>query len=445
MSGPKYSAAELERMRQEQLERERLEALKRLKEAQENYRRAQDKAAKLKKSAEQMADGLPGYCSASVKSSARRILSGLTAEDLSGSSDPGELNLAAQRLAERKEAVSHELDALFGTISARMNTLREMNRSGVKKSFVDMAAEQSGQAIRPGFLDFSGRCEADSLAEKVRQLRDYFGRNAQLTQHPEERRFDEACAAKLQQILDGNLTAADGDRIRALQQAMYNEEAELRRRIKEFSDRYADYVAVAAVLHMAPKPPSGFQSLDALQKELDELMALYRKKDEMDYIADQINEVMIDLGYGFVTSKVLMRKDHSEADCSLYQADERTGIAVYTDQSGTVMMRMAVLGEDGDITDEDRDFSYQRQIDFCAGHKDIVDALAERGIFFKQISYAAPDRKHTYKHTMQSGSISTGNTGTVSRGADNNDIVLQRIKINRRRRRRGTGKAMHAV
>ena len=45
MSGPKLSAAELERLRQEQLERERIAALLRLQNAQTSYR---DTCAKMK-------------------------------------------------------------------------------------------------------------------------------------------------------------------------------------------------------------------------------------------------------------------------------------------------------------------------------------------------------------------------------------------------------------
>ena len=122
----------------------------------------------------------------------------------------------------------------------------------------------------------------------------------------------------------------------------------------------------------------------------------------------------------------------------MYQADDQTGIAVYTDQAGAVMMRMTVLGDDTDITDEDKDFSYQRQIDFCAGHQDIVNALAERGVYLKQKSYLEPDKKHTYKVNMKA----TGST--VQKDADGH-MVLKKTKVDRRKRRRANKKKVRAM
>lgn len=200
---------------------------------------------------------------------------------------------------------------------------------------------------------------------------------------------------------------------------------------------YEEYLALAAMTDALPQKAEDFSDREMLRREINKLSDAYRKKDEMDYIADQINEVMADFGYTFVTSKVLTRQDDAETDYSLYQADEETGVEVYTDQAGTVMMRMAVLGGDPMVTEEDRAFSYQRQIDFCAGHVELVEALAERGIYLKQKSYEAPDRKFTYKiRIAKEGDTSTGNAvqkSTAERGID------------RRRRRRAGSKKMRTM
>lgn len=147
---------------------------------------------------------------------------------------------------------------------------------------------------------------------------------------------------------------------------------------------------------------------------------------------------LLGLGYGLVTSRVLTRKDQSEMDCSLYQADDQTGIAIYTDQSGAVMMRMTVLGDNTDITEDDRDFSLQRQIDFCAGHTDIVDALAERGVYLKQKSYLEPDKEHTYKVNMNA-------IGSTIQKDTNGQNVLKKKMVDRRKRRRANKKKVRAM
>ena len=151
----------------------------------------------------------------------------------------------------------------------------------------------------------------------------------------------------------------------------------------------------------------------------------------MDYIADQINQVMIEFGYSFVSSKVLQKEGGSEADYSLYAADTDTGIEVYTDQSGSVLMRVAVLGDDPQITAHDQDFSYQRQLDFCASHMDLVEALAEKGILLRQKNYYAPDKKHTAKVAVGKNIVS-------------NAAVRRRVE-DRRGRRRGKRAKMRSL
>ena len=198
-----------------------------------------------------------------------------------------------------------------------------------------------------------------------------------------------------------------------------------------------EYYALAVITDTTPKNPSDFENEDSIKTEIKRLRYMYRKQDEMDYIADQINDAMVDLGYSFVTSRVLTKKDQGETDFSLYKADEKTGIAVYTDQTGAVMMRMTVLGDDPTITEDDREFSYQRQIDFCAGHPDLVNALAERGVFLKQKSYQEPDRKHTFK--IDVSGKGTIKTDTIA------DKDMSRQKIDRRRRRRASSKKVRTM
>lgn len=102
------------------------------------------------------------------------------------------------------------------------------------------------------------------------------------------------------------------------------------------------------------------------------------------------------------------------------------------------MMRMTVLGDDADITDDDRDFSFQRQIDFCAGHPDIVEALAQRGVYLKQKSYLEPDKKYTYK-------VNTGTSKAAAKKDANGRTIMKKVKVDRRKRRRANKKKMRAM
>ena len=55
------------------------------------------------------------------------------------------------------------------------------------------------------------------------------------------------------------------------------------------------------------------------------------------------------------------------------------------------MMQMTMLGE-GAATKEEEEISYQRQLDFCSAHPDIVEALARKGVLLKQVNYLRPLR-----------------------------------------------------
>lgn len=168
------------------------------------------------------------------------------------------------------------------------------------------------------------------------------------------------------------------------------------RRIRQSEALYQEYCVLCGVLGLNSGPAGAFADEKTLEKAVTDLKERYRKKDEMDYIASQINEVMIQLGYRFVSSTALQRKDGSEYDYSLYQADADAGISIYTDESGAVMMQMTNLG-DGAVTSRDEDESYQMQLDFCASHPDIVQALAARGVLLRQVNYLPPSRKYVVK------------------------------------------------
>lgn len=194
--------------------------------------------------------------------------------------------------------------------------------------------------------------------------------------------------------------ASAKDTVKRTLESILNEHQEYLRVIRERASLYDDYCALSSIQGATPRPAGAFASVKALEAEIERLQTAYKKKDEMDFIATQINQVMIDLGYQFVSSTSLQRQNGSEYDYSLYQADEETGISIYTDESGAVMMQLTTIGE-GAITAQDEEENYQRQLDFCASHPDIVNALMEKGVFLKQTNYEPPDRKHTKKTTVK--------------------------------------------
>lgn len=436
MSGPKLSAAEIERRRQEQLERERQEALRRLREAQKTYRLACDKIEDTKRYALSLLSQIDDMYSGDARKAADAILSTLKVRTISDDKDTQAYLAAAGTMENDAQKVVSDLDRSLSVFLSRSKADQKLTKADSVHQSFQAYMSLSNDPIDVSTIDFKSNYDRNQLLDKINQILIHYKWVSVHGKTDLIRQYAVKAEGKIQSIVD-NKRLKDSDVVNQVQ-SVINEEADIIRRETEITALYDDYVAIATMADVIPKNPSDFADAQAIKKDIADLNCKLRKKDEMDYIADQINDAMISLGYGLVTSRVLTRKDQSEMDCSLYQADDETGIAIYTDQTGAVMMRMTVLGDDSDITEDDRDFSLQRQIDFCAGHADIVDALAERGVYLKQKSYLEPDKKHTYKVNMNA-------TGSTVQKDANGQTILKKDKVDRRKRRRANKKKVRAM
>lgn len=436
MSGPKLSAAEIERRRQEQLERERQEALRRLREAQKIYRLACDKIEDTKRYALSLLSQIDDMYRGDARKAADAILSILKVRTISDDKDTQAYLAAAGDMENDVQKVVSDLDRSLSVFLTRSKADQKLTKADSVHQSFQAYMSLSNDPIDVSIIDFKSNYDRNQLLDKINQILIHYKWVSVHGKTDLIRQYAVKAEGKIQSIVD-NKRLKDSDVVNQVQ-SVINEGADIIRRETEITALYDDYVAIATMADVIPKNPSDFADAQAIKKDIADLNCKLRKKDEMDYIADQINDAMISLGYGLVTSRVLTRKDQSEMDCSLYQADDETGIAIYTDQTGAVMMRMTVLGDDSDITEDDRDFSLQRQIDFCAGHADIVDALAERGVYLKQKSYLEPDKKHTYKVNMNA-------TGSTVQKDANGQTILKKDKVDRRKRRRANKKKVRAM
>lgn len=434
MSGPKLSEAELERLKKEELERRRREELRLLKEAQGAYRQICGRLQMLKDYAVDCLNGLEPVGRRDARIRLDQVTGALKEEPVQNVQLPQSYYEAGERMKARLREAEEEIRAVLGKFAARAAAVRQADHAaGVRGSFQAFAAEREApvDVIR---MDF--RCQYDQQRLKIQLLdfRKHLSEACRKTGCPELLHFARRAEAGLQALEAELARGRDAGQVQSALQRLINEEEEILLGWRQKRALYGTYLALAALTGTDPKEPSDLPARADLEGEIERLEALYREQDEMDYIADQINDVMAEQGYGFVSSRVLTGKDQRETDHSLYQADSRTGISVFTDRSGAVMMRMTVLGDDPAVTEADRDFSYERQIDFCAAHPEIAEALALRGVFLKQKSYLAPDRKYTYKMSA------AGRTADRTSGAGQAPR-----KIDRRKRRRAGGKKMRAL
>lgn len=436
MSGPKLSQAEIERMRQERLEQERQAALKRLMAAQAHYRGVCSRVDAIKTDTRDLLGRMDSVYKADIEMRINSILDGFNIICVADVKSPGSYNEASKKMETLIMAISEELDKTIADVSKRDSTAKALTDANTAYQTFNVIVDVMGEEIKPVKIDFKSDYDVKKLRKEIELLYLHFLTLSKREDAPDIRGFSFEAAEKLKIIVGAEVSRDNYAKVRSVLQKMINDEQELVRIWNERRKLYDEYHALAVMTDNAPKNSNDFENAEAIKLEIKRLRYLFKKQDEMDYIADQINEAMVDLGYSFVTSRVLTRNNSGETDFSLYKADNQTGIAVYTDQSGAVMMRMTVLGDDPFVTEEDRDFSYQRQIDFCAGHPDLVAALAERGVFLKQKSYQEPDRKHTYKIDMSGNK--TAKVNVTSKKDDSQ-------KIDRRRRRRASSKKVRAM
>ncbi|MGI6500033.1 MAG: hypothetical protein ACOX1S_03975 [Anaerostipes sp.] len=434
MSGPKLSKAKLEKMRQEALARQREEMLRQLRIAQGTYRTACNAIDEFKKNVWEIVQQCDWETLDFKRETLVQELDELQYISVGNRSDKEAYYVAAEemnRQLKKKEEKNYKM--ISSLIAMTKNLQNIKNNQKDIKNFQD-AFDHKQDIVRSVSIDF--RCQKDKtiLLQEMAKLLAHFQNN---TRDNIISKFSLEKAKELQAIREQVLQWKDYTEDMLYQvyqsmQNMINEEVEEIRLGKEKNELYEQYLALAAVNQIHPIGPGGFESTEKLREAIKRLQYQYQKQDEMNYIADQINEVMIDLGFDIVSTEVL-QKDDSQMDYSLYQADKDSGIAIYTNDSGLVMMRMTVLGDGGPIMEEDKELSYQRQIDFCSAHPEIVQAIREKGIILKQNSYCSPSKDYTYKVDVKKKKAdSVQKNGTTK-------------KIKRRGRRHGKDQKMRAL
>lgn len=433
MSGPKLSEAELERLRQEQLERERQEALKKLMDARRQYTGVCDEVRLIKNSLLQSFNKIDAVYRSNIESEMMTLLNDVADKPIM-SSNPEDYLSATKNLSGRIGSWKRKIEVLLLGAQDKINNENDISDRNASLQSISLDDLKYAGEIEPMYIDFSCQYDMEYIKKILIKAKEHYEQRLKSQSELRLVSFDKKALQAILQMIDKPLSL---DEVKKRVQQIINEEENQIRLLKQFDALYEEYEAISMIIGIVPKAKDEMTQ-EILKNEIDNLKEEYKCRDEMDFIAEQINEVMIEQGYSFVSSNVLTKKDMGETEYSLYQDEDKSGIAVYTDESGAVMMRMTVLSDGSEITDSDREFSYQSQIDFCSRHAELVEALAERGVYLKQKSYQAPDRKHTYKVDI-SNQMSTSSSATTSKS----DSKVQ--KVDRRARRRGGNKKMRSM
>lgn len=401
MSGPKLSAAEIEAQRKAQLERERQERLHRLREAQNRYNTSKANVSGLRRQlSELLNDNIAEIKAVStagaetITSTINQILARMDMNPVDNSASEEawidsaikSQKRAVELLAEGKAVIEQEANRI-GAYNAR--TLTAVQHALVS-NMIENAAREDAQIQKD--IEFSPipqvgiEVRLTSCLDELRELLDQ--------KHAPMLRTAATLIGEAERILTSIERGQKKDVEREAQDII-NREQDLIDEIEECKELYEEYCAVAAIVNAEPLDLTQFSGVEMLEQEIHDLKCRYQRKDEMDYIADQVNQVMLELGYEFVSSHVLQQE--SEKDISVYSADEETGVVVYTGENGEVMMQVVSLGSSEEMSEAEIEDSLDLQLSFCASHQDIVEELRNRGVLLCQVNYQPPRREYARK------------------------------------------------
>lgn len=401
MSGPKLSAAEIEAQRRAQLERERQERLRRLREAQSKYNTAKAYVVEHRMQLSEFLDDSIAAIRAVSTAGADTLMTAIN--KILARMDMNPVANSASKEAWIDSAIKSQERVLKLFNEGKMLIEQEANRIGVYNARALTAAQHASasnsieNAVRGDTqvqksIEFtpiptdSIEVHLSSCLSELRELLDH-------KQTP-MLKTTAALVREVKRILT-NTEHGQENNIEREAQDIINREQDLIDEIEECKELYEEYYAVAAIVNAEPLDLTDFSGAEMLEQEMNDLKCRYQREDEMDYIADQVNQVMLELGYEFVSSHVLQQE--SEKDMSVYSADEETGVVVYTGENGEVMMQVVSLGDTEEMSDEEIEESLDLQLSFCSSHQDIVDELRNRGILLRQMNYQPPRREHAKK------------------------------------------------
>ena len=401
MSGPKLSAAEIEAQRRAQLERERQERLRRLREAQNRYNTSKANVAGLRRQlTELLNDNIAGIKAVSttgadaLSTTIKQILARMEMNPVENSaSEEAWIDSAVKSvdrsvtlLQEGKAAIEQEAKRI-GAYNARALAAEQYV---TVSDVIEKAIREDAQVQKR--IEFSPIPQA-GIEAQLSLCRSELRALLEQKQAPMLK-----TATTLVDEVDGILTRIERGQKKDIEREVHdiiNREQDLIDEIEECMEFYGEYCAVAAIVNAEPLDLTEFSGVEMLEQEIHDLKCRYQRKDEMDFIADQVNQVMLELGYEFVSSHVLQQE--LEKDVSVYGADEETGIVVFTGENGEVMMQVVSFGDTDELSEEEIEESLDLQLSFCASHQDIVEELRNRGVLLRQVNYQPPRKEHARK------------------------------------------------
>ena len=429
MSGPKLSKAEIEKRRRLQLEREREERVNRFVRARLDCENAVVEAEKAIKAAwerldKNVTESWSIETHEKVVGDISRLCEELSENRSLNPESEEECKEAARSYRERVREFNRQTEELIRTASDR-----EKQTSTEKKTVSPLEEQDTVIGLAAGSLgkERAGYFEVADIrfVSSNKQKRLVCVLNEVIEKCSEAVMID----PDLEKALSDTQAEASGyvDKIKTgfgeTMDSVLEAEENIQRIVNEAHNlieegnrrkrQYSRYRVLCSLTGQKQKEYRDFQNISELESAIAEIETCYKDRDEMRFIAEQLSEAMRDLGYKYVSSHVLTEEGR-ESDCSIYRADERSCVVIYTGSNGEVMMRVASIDTSDDtsaerdehkgdtrvskdLSEEEKKASLEEQISFCAAHPDIVRAALARGIILTKKRYYPPGEENAVK------------------------------------------------
>lgn len=164
--------------------------------------------------------------------------------------------------------------------------------------------------------------------------------------------------------------------------------------MRDKEEAYRDYYELAfefGEIH----PISDFEKVEDIDCETERLreekkQILIRQK-----VMETIDEVMASHGYNVISSDNLVKAN--KAETRLYGVDDESAIEVFVAKNNKVTMKSVGIGFDENISADEDERLFQKQVSFCSLHPAINKELHEKGIYLSNIVMNPADKKYNKK------------------------------------------------
>lgn len=258
----------------------------------------------------------------------------------------------------------------------------------------NLAAEQAQELINKSNITKADKQQIETLYSQLLEICDagdvtISEKNARLQQHIQNLEF-------FMQIAENNLA--------------------------RFNAIYQEYAVGCAASGVKCMPEKHFTSAEHISAELTKVKEIERKRLAQNFIRVKIDEVMREFQYDVIHSDLLNPLTNGTRE--LYKMDNESAISAYISDSGTIMLEVVAIGDETNLTENEKTYMVRKQNEFCNLHPKIAEALKKKGVILSEIKYQPPHKDFVRKVAITRGK------NTRQAGKDQKERVIGKDALN---------------